>query len=227
MDKLIREESMSTDCTRTCTSWPTESSSSTLSTNPSLICETWTRPSAEAPLSSVTVTKAPKGAVLATTPLCHSSGETSRKGPRSAGLRGAESVKPSTMVRPYFPSSLFPEIQTSISCPSSTKSYTFSILSLDILEMCKSPSDSAPMSTKAPKSRTLRTVPLYFCPTSRASKAIGGYFMSFGWSVDSSGPPSGSSHLTVKVPSSLSFVTSARYQFSSSGNTASTASPTL
>lgn len=50
----------------------------------SLIFETCTKPSAEEPSSKVTVTKAPKGAVRATTPLCHSSEERSAKGVKSA-----------------------------------------------------------------------------------------------------------------------------------------------
>mmetsp|Transcript_33055 Transcript_33055/g.71276 ORF Transcript_33055/g.71276 Transcript_33055/m.71276 type:complete len:207 (-) Transcript_33055:218-838(-) len=120
MDKLILLESKSTDSMRTFTSCPAESSSSTLSTKPSLILDTCTKPSAVAPSSRVTVTKAPKGAVRATTPVNHSSEGKSAKGVRSAGaLRAGPSVKPSTMVRPYFPSSSrLPAIQTSTCCPS-------------------------------------------------------------------------------------------------------------
>mmetsp|Transcript_36015 Transcript_36015/g.58994 ORF Transcript_36015/g.58994 Transcript_36015/m.58994 type:complete len:222 (+) Transcript_36015:212-877(+) len=119
MDKLILLESKSTDSIRTLTSWPTETSSSTLSTKPSLILDTCTKPSAAVPSSRVTVTKAPKGAVRATTPLNHSSEGKSAKGVRSAGGRRPPSVNPSTMVKPYFPSSsLLPEIHTSTCCPS-------------------------------------------------------------------------------------------------------------
>mmetsp|Transcript_122058 Transcript_122058/g.182262 ORF Transcript_122058/g.182262 Transcript_122058/m.182262 type:complete len:328 (+) Transcript_122058:58-1041(+) len=230
MERLIRPASTSTLVTRTCTSWPTSSSSQMFSTKPSLICAMCTRPSADGPpLGSVTVTKAPKEAMLATVPVCHSSGDTPWKADRSAGARRPppRSMRPSIMVRPNFPLSWRPLIQTSTSWPSSRKSRTSSIRCSAILEMCTRPSPSAPMSTKAPKLVMDLTVPLYFWPTSSFSKGMGGYFMSLGLQAESSGPPSGSSHLTWKVPSLLAWVTVPEYICPSSGKTASTASPTL
>mmetsp|Transcript_66591 Transcript_66591/g.189052 ORF Transcript_66591/g.189052 Transcript_66591/m.189052 type:complete len:223 (+) Transcript_66591:90-758(+) len=120
MERLILPWSGSTDRIRTCTSWPSSSTSPTSERKPSWICEMCTRPSAVGPPSgNVTDTKAPKDAILATVPAMNSSGETSWNGVTSARARGPPSSLPSTMVSPNLPSSLLPLTQTSTSWPSS------------------------------------------------------------------------------------------------------------
>ena len=59
---------------------------------------------------------------------------------------------------------------TSISWPSSRTSETFSVLSLDISDICKSPSFPGRIFTKAPNSTILTTLPLYTLFNSGSSK---------------------------------------------------------
>mmetsp|Transcript_97132 Transcript_97132/g.302391 ORF Transcript_97132/g.302391 Transcript_97132/m.302391 type:complete len:482 (-) Transcript_97132:644-2089(-) len=222
--------SMSTDSTRTFTSWPTESSSSTLSMKPSRMREMCTSPWAFAPSFVVASTKAPKDAMLTTVASSHSSSGTSTKGEMSCGALPPPPpppILPSTMVRPNLPSSRTSETQHSTSWPSSTYSWMSFTRSSAMREMCTRPSPAAPMSTNAPKSRTLRTVPVYLAPTSKFSMGIGGDLMLLGLTGESSGPPSGSSHLTWKVPSLFTLMTVPGYICPSSGKTASTSSSTL
>mmetsp|Transcript_97133 Transcript_97133/g.302399 ORF Transcript_97133/g.302399 Transcript_97133/m.302399 type:complete len:328 (-) Transcript_97133:644-1627(-) len=221
--------SMSTVSTRTFTSWPTESSSSTLSTKPSRMREMCTSPLPLAPSAVVTSTNAPKAAMPSTVPSSHSSSGMSTKGVRSTGALAPPPppTLPSIMESPNLPSSRTSVTQHSTSWPSSTYSWMSFTRSSAMREMCTRPSPVAPMSTKAPKSRTLRTVPVYLAPTSRFSMGIGGYLMLLGLTGESSGPPSGSSHLTWKVPSSFTLMTVPGYICPSSGKTASTSSSTL
>mmetsp|Transcript_21969 Transcript_21969/g.69342 ORF Transcript_21969/g.69342 Transcript_21969/m.69342 type:complete len:221 (-) Transcript_21969:106-768(-) len=167
MDKLSLLAAVSTDCTRTCTSCPCCSSSSTLSTKPSLICVMCTRPSAVGPPSGrVTVTKAPKGAVLATVPVSHWSGATPSKAERSAAARGAPPEPAGFMerlIRPAYRSTVV--IRTCTSWPSSSSSQTFSTKPSLISVMCTRPSAFGPplgsvTVTKAPKEAMLATVPV-------------------------------------------------------------------
>mmetsp|Transcript_21966 Transcript_21966/g.69330 ORF Transcript_21966/g.69330 Transcript_21966/m.69330 type:complete len:316 (-) Transcript_21966:106-1053(-) len=165
MDKLSLLAAVSTDCTRTCTSCPCCSSSSTLSTKPSLICVMCTRPSAVGPPSGrVTVTKAPKGAVLATVPVSHWSGATPSKAERSAAARGAPPEPAGFMerlIRPAYRSTVV--IRTCTSWPSSSSSQTFSTKPSLICVTCTRPSAELPSSsvtvTKAPKDCVPRTLP--------------------------------------------------------------------
>mmetsp|Transcript_97136 Transcript_97136/g.302408 ORF Transcript_97136/g.302408 Transcript_97136/m.302408 type:complete len:333 (-) Transcript_97136:644-1642(-) len=230
MERPSLFRSMSTDSTRTFTSWPTESSSSTLSMKPSRMREMCTSPWAFAPSFVVASTKAPKDAMLTTVASSHSSSGTSTKGEMSCGALPPPPpppILPSTMVRPNLPSSRTSETQHSTSWPSSTYSWMSFTRSSAMREMCTRPSPAAPMSTNAPKSRTLRTVPVYLAPTSKFSMGIGGDLMLLGLTGESSGPPSGSSHLTWKVPSLFTLMTVPGYICPSSGKTASTSSSTL
>mmetsp|Transcript_19219 Transcript_19219/g.41876 ORF Transcript_19219/g.41876 Transcript_19219/m.41876 type:complete len:241 (+) Transcript_19219:589-1311(+) len=171
MERLRRPAPASTLITRTCTSWPTSTSSSVFSTKPSLIWVMCTRPSTGMSLpGGVTETKRPKGAARTTVPVIHSEGDAPTKPEMSAGPRGPEAPSLSfIMVRESLPSSLISFSQTSISCPSLSQSSTLSTRVGVMAEMCTRPSSSAPMSTKAPKGAMERTVPVNFCPTSSSS----------------------------------------------------------
>mmetsp|Transcript_104004 Transcript_104004/g.320826 ORF Transcript_104004/g.320826 Transcript_104004/m.320826 type:complete len:230 (+) Transcript_104004:68-757(+) len=74
IDRAILLAAGSTLSTRTCTSSPTETSSATLFTKPSLSCVMWTRPCAAAspPLGGFRDTKAPNSRTLTTVPGSHS-----------------------------------------------------------------------------------------------------------------------------------------------------------
>mmetsp|Transcript_4292 Transcript_4292/g.6594 ORF Transcript_4292/g.6594 Transcript_4292/m.6594 type:complete len:234 (+) Transcript_4292:69-770(+) len=169
MLRLILPASVSTDWTRTFTSWPTSSSSSTLSTKPSLIWVMWTSPSAvDLPSAELTVTKAPKAAVRATLPDSHSSGPTSAKGVKSADPRPAPPppLPDSFMESPILPLSRSTSItRTWISCPTSASSSVFSTKPSLICVMWTRPSTVSPPSgggtdTKRPKGTTRATVPV-------------------------------------------------------------------
>mmetsp|Transcript_125073 Transcript_125073/g.335713 ORF Transcript_125073/g.335713 Transcript_125073/m.335713 type:complete len:223 (-) Transcript_125073:750-1418(-) len=173
MLRLILFIPVSTLMTRTCTSWPTSSSSSTLSTNPSLICVMCTRPLAVASLSGAfTSTKAPKLAILATVPVTQVDGSIPSKGVRSTGSlssRGAP-PDPSRMVK----LSLFVSVSAlwsfTLTCwPTSTKSLTFSTKVSAIWDTCTRPCACSPLSrvteTKAPNGAMLATSPSNHSPT--------------------------------------------------------------
>mmetsp|Transcript_6340 Transcript_6340/g.11335 ORF Transcript_6340/g.11335 Transcript_6340/m.11335 type:complete len:215 (-) Transcript_6340:199-843(-) len=83
MDRLILHFLVSTDSMRTCTSWPTETSSSTSSTKPSLSWVACTMPSVEVPSSAEIFTKAPNGKIFVTVPVSHRLLDISKKGVRS------------------------------------------------------------------------------------------------------------------------------------------------
>mmetsp|Transcript_53481 Transcript_53481/g.168365 ORF Transcript_53481/g.168365 Transcript_53481/m.168365 type:complete len:225 (+) Transcript_53481:203-877(+) len=169
MLRPIFPASTSTFTTRTWTSCPTLTSSSTLSTKPSLICVMCTRPSACAPSFRATVTKAPKGAVRATVPLSHSSGWRPANAERSAGARPpppppGPPMPGSLMVRPSLPRSRSTEsIRTLTAWPTETSSSTLSTKPSRMREMCTRPCAVGPSgrltSTKAPKGAMLATVP--------------------------------------------------------------------
>mmetsp|Transcript_28174 Transcript_28174/g.77580 ORF Transcript_28174/g.77580 Transcript_28174/m.77580 type:complete len:224 (-) Transcript_28174:1034-1705(-) len=182
MLKLILPSTVSTESTRTDTSWPISSSFSTLSTKPSLICVMCTSPSAEAaPSSEVTVTKAPKDATLATFAFSHWSDETPSKAERSAGPRRVipPPLPPARIERLILPRSRSTErILTCTSWPTSTSSSTFSTKPSSLsCEMCTRPSAAGPPSgratvTKAPKCRTPETVPLCHSSGDSSEKGV-------------------------------------------------------
>mmetsp|Transcript_54688 Transcript_54688/g.146402 ORF Transcript_54688/g.146402 Transcript_54688/m.146402 type:complete len:225 (-) Transcript_54688:417-1091(-) len=174
--------STSTDWTRTCTSWPTSNSSSTLSTKPSLICVMCTRPSASVPSSAFTVTKAPKGATRATLPLIHESECMPSKGARLTGSRDGAPPPPPPKPGSFIESDIRPrpvstEITRHFTCwPASTTSSTLLTKPSWSCEMCTRPSAVAPpgavTETKAPKGIMVLTVPSIHSSSERPSKAV-------------------------------------------------------
>mmetsp|Transcript_94206 Transcript_94206/g.270087 ORF Transcript_94206/g.270087 Transcript_94206/m.270087 type:complete len:321 (+) Transcript_94206:343-1305(+) len=171
--------------------------------------------------------------------------QSSRVSPTFTGIRGPCSriwlafnvalSSPSSHVKLKVPSSFtLSTVAEYHSCSSSYKASTRSPSSnagaplgrstCFIRETCNKPSRTAPTSTKAPKSRTLLTMPFVFWPTSSSLSSIFGaiFIMTSGLQVYSS--PS-SSQTRRKVPSSLIFWMIPVYIFPSSSYNASTASP--
>mmetsp|Transcript_97130 Transcript_97130/g.302383 ORF Transcript_97130/g.302383 Transcript_97130/m.302383 type:complete len:217 (-) Transcript_97130:182-832(-) len=174
---------LSTETTRTWTSCPTSTSSSTLSTKPSLICVMCTRPSASAPPSAVTVTNAPKGAVRATLPVSHWAESTPSKAERSSGARAPSPPPPpppkpgSFMVRPSLLLSMSTEsTRTFTSWPTESSSSTLSTKPSRMREMCTRPLPLAPSavvtSTNAPKGAMLATVPSSHSSSGMSTKGL-------------------------------------------------------
>mmetsp|Transcript_52520 Transcript_52520/g.164944 ORF Transcript_52520/g.164944 Transcript_52520/m.164944 type:complete len:224 (-) Transcript_52520:7-678(-) len=168
MLSFIFPAAASTDKMRTWTSCPTSSSSSMLSTNPSLICARWTRPSAAVPSSAVRPTKAPKGAMRNTLPVSHWSGLIPVKADRSGGASVSSSSLPAPEPRivrlSLFRSKSTDSTRTRTCWPISNSSSTLSTKPRLTREMCTRPSPCAAPSgslavTNTPNGTMPETVP--------------------------------------------------------------------
>mmetsp|Transcript_58073 Transcript_58073/g.133386 ORF Transcript_58073/g.133386 Transcript_58073/m.133386 type:complete len:258 (-) Transcript_58073:143-916(-) len=162
--------------TRTCTSWPTLSTSSTRSQRSSEMAEMWQRPSTP----SLSVTNAPNEVIDDTLPLTNTFGSAFSNSLMSGrALRGARRGA----------ASAFSLLQLSATCCFSvltllmrtetlSPTLNISVASFTkvsaISDTCSRPSVVAPMLTNAPYDCTLRTVPSIVEPSSSSSNAVRG-----------------------------------------------------
>mmetsp|Transcript_29955 Transcript_29955/g.77582 ORF Transcript_29955/g.77582 Transcript_29955/m.77582 type:complete len:246 (+) Transcript_29955:502-1239(+) len=173
IERPMRRLDLSTEVTRTCTSCPTLSTSSTLPTPPSWICEMCTRPSTP----SLIVTKAPKSVIVLTLPVMNSFGSALSNSVRSTlGLRARGAPPPARGSLHVSASWLFSRLTAFTLQVMLSPTLSFSVASLtnslEISETCSRPSVDAPMSTKAPYDITDLILPSTSAPTSSCSSGV-------------------------------------------------------